>query len=251
MPSQCFFMPKRKRTGGQGGRSRKVAKRQDGSIRTYRNSRVPASSRGYVPNIFEMKVADTDGAVYQVNTTGSITALCVPTVGSDMTNRVGRKILLRSVYIRGYVSTEASAAAVKTNIQSISQLARCLIVWDTQPNGSNPVITDVLKEATSYSQLNLNNRDRFKILWDKTWAFGPYVVDTTASSAIALTTQQSFPFKKFKKLSHEAVFNATNGGTVADINTGNLIMIWVGNVAAGSNLDSNARCSVRVRFDDK
>lgn len=246
--STIFYMPKRKRSGGGQG-SRKKQKTKDGSVRAYSGSLVPAASRGYKPNPDELKVIDTDYAVYTVNSSASITLLNLCALGSDMTNRIGRKYINKSIYVRGYCSTIPAAAANKTNTQCIGQLARCILFVDYQPNGASPNSTDVLKEANSGSQLNLNNRDRFRILWDKTYALGPYVVDTTATQSIMGTCQQVAVVKKFKKINVETIYNSTNAGTIADINSGAIYMMWIGNVS-GSTLSSAARVSVRVRFSD-
>lgn len=194
----------------------------------------------------ERKFIDTAGAVYNVSTTGSITLLNGLTQGTDANKRVGRKITMTSCFIRGYVSSELSTTYT-ADINAISQLARCIIIYDSETNGATPVITDFLVTATSYEQLNIDNRDRFTVLMDKQWAIGP--MSTTAT--VALASNQTFPVKKYIKMKHPVIYNSTNGGTVADINTGALWMVWIGNVAAGTGTDANGRVSVRVRFSDQ
>jgi len=195
----------------------------------------------------ELKVQDLATATYQINTTGSLTLLAVPIVGADYNARIGRKIRLQSVFIRGYVRTESGPSAVTS---AIAQQCRFMLVYDLQPNGAAMTITDLLNTADPSSQLNLNNRDRFRIIADQEFVFDHYNYVTTAtqtSQAFGRTIQN---FKKYKKLNLEMIFNAVNGGTIADIASGALYMVWIGSNAAGSNTDANAVVSTRVRYSD-
>lgn len=203
----------------------------------------------HVAGASELKVADINTATYQVNTTGSVTLLAVPVVGADFNARVGRKVVLKSFYIRGRVQTEAATNA-GANAAVAGQLARFVVFVDMQPNGATPAVTDLLVEALPSSQLNLNNRDRFRVLSDKTYVFDPYLGSDTATQARASASNQVKMVKKFKNINVETIFNATNGGTIADINSGALFMLWVGSGAAGSNTDVNAIVSTRVRYAD-
>lgn len=198
-------------------------------------------------NPIERKVNDIDSTTYQVNTTGSVTLLCNPQLGSDMNNRVGRKITMKSAYIRGFVATQPGLGL--TSSACPAQKARFILFIDTQPNAAAPAVTDILKEAVPSSQLNLNNRDRFRVLKDKMFVFDPYTLSTTATQSYASMTNQIRNFKCYKKINLEVIFNATNGGTIADINSGALYMLWVGSTATGTT-DANAVLTTRVRYVD-
>lgn len=217
--------------------------------RSYSGSMVPLRTGGYHNNPVERKVNDIPVATYQVNTTGSITLLANPQLGSDFNNRIGRKIMLKSVYIRGYVVSEASANGPAVAFNNAQQ-CRFILFCDMQPNGAAPAVTDLLNTANPASHLNLNNRDRFKIYSDKEFVLDPYFLVTTATQASAAMTNQVKTFKKFKKLNLEVIYNSTNGGTIADINSGALYMLWIGSQAAGTNTDANAVLSTRVRYLD-
>lgn len=196
--------------------------------------------------IVEKKVNDLDTNIYQVNTTGLFTLLALPQLGSDFNQRIGRKITLKSVYIKGRVQIEnagsLSAAA------SVSQQCRFIILVDYQPNAAAPAVTDLLVSATPASQLNLNNRDRFRILCDKEYYLDPFLIPAVGSAIYMNRTGQLL--KKFKVLNEEMIFNGTNGGTIADITTGALYMFWIGSAAAGVNADANFIGSTRVRYVD-
>lgn len=214
----------------------------------YRGSMAPSATRGYRPNTVERKVNDIPLTTFGINTTGSITPLCIPQLGSDMNNRIGRKIVMKSVYIRGYVAQERAVAGVTGT--SLPVLARMIILIDFQPNGAIPSITDILTQADPASQLNLNNRDRFKILVDKNWVLDPYFLSNTSTSSFASACNQIKFCKKYKKLNQEMIFNGASTGAVSDVNSGLLYMVWIGNNVLGVNSDANFIGTTRVRYVD-
>jgi len=184
----------------------------------------------------ERKVIDVDPATYGANTTGTVTLLNGVATGTDFTDRIGRKIIMKSLYIRGVCKPEDDNIA--------NTLARVLIVYDMQSNGAAPVVTDVLKSATSASQLNMNNRDRFKVLMDKQYAVGKVLDTATQAFAGSPTIHQ---LKKYKRLNLEVLFNGTTN-VIGSIATGSVYMITIGNQAAG--LGAEFLVSTRIRFID-
>lgn len=219
--------------------------------RTYKESTAPLASRGFRFPINEKKFFDIAPATYQINTTGSITLLCVPVPGTDYTNRIGRKIGIKSVYIRGIVGLSAALTTITTGVTAQGQLLRLIIFVDMQPNGAAPALADLLNNATANAQLNPNNRDRFRVIKDKQWAFGRFQWDTTATQTYAMTSGNSVAqVKCFKRINLQTIFNAGTAGAIADINSGALYMCWVGDQAAGTDTAGAAVVSTRVRFYD-
>jgi len=214
-----------------------------------RRSTAPPATRGFgFPfRVGEKKFSDTS-VQYNLNSTGTVQLLCAPTLGTDYTNRIGRKIFINSVYIRGYATLESPAIAPTTDTATPTHLVRFILFVDMQPNGAAPAVTDVLTSASSVAHLNANNRDRFKVLWDKQATMGPMAV--VGATGVSLIDKASFPIKKFKKVRQEVIFNAGNAGTIADINTGALYLLSIANIAAGVGTDSIAAITTRVRFSD-
>lgn len=249
-------MPGYKRNYSAYRATNKAARSRPGSrYRRYRkraNMGTVRATRGFAGNYGsskgEKKVSDTSAGVVQVNTTGVITLLHLPVLGSDYNQRVGRKTLVKSIYIRGRVLTEASNQVIGTAVLTTSLQARMILLVDKQPNGAAPAVTDVLVTAEPASQLNLNNRDRFSILKDKQWSFDPY--SYTTASGVASMSRQIYSLKCYKKCNVETIFNSTNGGTIADINSGAIYLMWIGSGAAGTNTDCNAYISARCRYLD-
>lgn len=198
----------------------------------------------------ELKYYETGPASQNVSTTGVISPIFVPVLGTDAINRVGRQTTMKSVQIRGFFLLEGSATPA-TGIVAESQAYRVLLVWDKQPTPATAVtITDILNSATAQAQTNLSNRDRFRILRDHTGVFDAMVYNTTATQAVAAWGKTVQNFEYYTKFSGKTTFNATNGGTIADISSGALYLCFIGTVAAGTDTDTNVYYTTRVRFTD-
>lgn len=187
----------------------------------------------------ELKYSDIATNTVAVNIAGSITLLHVPILGSDFNARIGRKTTAKSLFIRGIWASDV-LGSVNT------QLLRMIVFEDKQPTPATAVtVLDVLATAAPTSHLNPNNRDRFKVLCDQEFALGPQNVVTPAFSSPAAEA-----WKIYKKIKIESIFNATNGGTFADITSGAIYVMFIGSLAAG-NGDGTATWSSRVRYSDK
>jgi hypothetical protein len=199
----------------------------------------------------ERKFSDIGVRGFQVSDAGGFSLLHVPQLGSDYTNRVGRKTNCKSLYIRGKLEiTKASSMALAT---VGSTLNRLIIFIDSQPNGAAPAVTDLLVSASPSSQLNANNRDRFYILKDKVYGLDACAIDNTGQNAENSWGRTIIPIKIYKKINLETIFNATDDATISSINSGALYMFWIGNAgfqASEANWVITANLSTRVRFDD-
>lgn len=211
----------------------------------------PLSNRGFgsmgIPQNREKKFFDISTGSKDVNTTGDFTLLHIPILGSDFNNRIGRKTLIKSIYVRGFVALK-NAVSLNFIEEAPAQLGRMILFIDNQPNGAAPAVTDLLSEALSTSQLNPNNRDRFKIIKDKEFVFDPLVV--SATDATGVQNRTIHPIKIYKKLNIETIFNSTNAGTIGDINTGAFYMLWIGSFNSVGGGIPEAVVSTRIRFDD-
>lgn len=181
----------------------------------------------------EKKVVDVAPSSFAADTTGSVTLLNGVATGTDFNNRIGRKTVLRSLNIIGHLIPQDSAVA--------NTLCRLIVVYDQQPNGAAPAITDVLDTADSRSQLNLNNRDRFKVLVNHMVALSDNAANQVGSPSTSLVSI-------YRKINMETIFSGT-GATAASIASGALFMITVGDNVAGAGY--NFSVSTRVRFEDE
>lgn len=144
--------------------------------------------------------------------------------GTDFFQRVGRKVELKSLRLRGYFLPIGSS--------TVTAYCRMIVLYDAQPNAAFPAIQDVLQDCnggattSAYSHPNLDNRERIKILRDKVFMLGP--ASGASEASFIPDGQQVYHYDEYIKLKGlTTVFNKTNGGTIADITSGSLVMFII------------------------
>lgn len=180
------------------------------------------------------------------------TSLCFPVQGAAAFNRIGQKILLKSLRLRGNIKN------VATGVQAFG---RIIVVYDRQANAALPNWADLISAQTSagatstscYDGINMANRERFLVLADEQFNF-PSVTFTagvlTNYEAITEKLPSMFNFDRFIPLKDmEMHFNNTNGGTFADIQTGS-ISLFVAMDSNGTAASWQFNYTARTRFDD-
>lgn len=181
----------------------------------------------------EMKYFDTElsgTAITTVTTTwpaGTIKdpavflTLCVPTVGAAINQRVGREIKVMKIKIKGtiYAGAQAAQAAADNGAQ-----IRYILCMDMQTNaaamtGAQLLTDGAAAENTINAFQNLSNFGRFKVLKDKTISLSNTNMAGSPTAGDVIQSGFKRPFKcnvNFKEPVRMR-FNATNGGTIADI----------------------------------
>jgi len=236
MPVYTMLSRKRKATTARS----KSAKGKFRKLVTATRRAAPLRTGGFfgasVRSKAEKKVTDLPVANYACDTTGTVTLLNGVSTGTDYTQRIGRRIHMKSLYIRGIVQPEDSS----TN----ANLARIIILYDTQTNTTLPNIGDILEGSSSISHLNLNNRSRFKVLADMTYAMGTFNTGATVAVAGSPTVHS---VERYIKLSHSVFYNGT-AATIGSIDSGSLLMVTMGSVIPGTG--TTAVLTTRVRWTD-
>lgn len=180
-----------------------------------------------VKRSLEYKAVDT--AQVDAALAGSVNSFNAPVVlnamaqGTTSGTRVGRRITMKSFQYRVQFSGATGASSNPNPI-------RVLVVFDKQPNGALAVATDILTSNTFVSPINLNNADRFIVISDQvheSGAAGPSTGDC------------------YRKLSLEAVYGG-NAGTIADINTGAVLLL----VASTGSASVTYNLYPRIRYTD-
>lgn len=215
--------------------------------RSYPGSMVPLASRGYRPNPIEKKCLDISGTM-TLDLNGEVDLLFNPIIGADMDNRVGRKTTLKSIQIRAKVAP-LQAQVLPTGAGNFpASIVRLVLVWDSQPNGVLATASDILRVNNPLANLNINNRDRFKVLWDKNFTFDPF---SNAPTTFQYTGcgKVSTVFKKYKKVNLETIFS-TSLGTIADIRSGALLLLGLGDQTNGTNRVAAMTYECRCRYLD-
>jgi len=167
--------------------------------------------------------------------------------GPELYQRVGRKIYMKNLHIRGFFNPTASA---------VEQPARLIIYFDAQPNATAPTINSLLQDSnaaagTSWaSEINLVNRQRFKILRDYQVILGQVSsIIATGTEIIPDPITNSLNVDMFIKLKGlETIYNGVNGGTIADITSGAIGLTLVGGTTADGNWQFSY--SSRLRYYD-
>lgn len=149
--------------------------------------------------------------------------------GSDASTRIGRKVTLKSVLVR------ASVALAPTSVGGSP--IRILVVYDKQANATAPAVTDILLADAFTSQNNLSNRDRFVTIFDQ------------VTTPVSVQNNFSNEHTMFKRINMETMFNAGSAGTVGDITSGSVYLLFCQNsgisVAAPTMI-----YRTRVRYTD-
>jgi len=184
-------------------RGRFTAPRSSTTIQSMRTGGWASSSRSG-----ELKFLDVNTAIAvggpAAATFGTGILLNGLATGTDASSRIGRKVTLKSLYVRWssiFVAGAGGGGAI-----------RILVVYDKQANAAAPSITDILLANDFNSPNNLSNRDRFVTLTD-------FVSDQLSSGA-NLADCGVF----HKTLNLETMFNAGSAGTIADITSGSVYM---------------------------
>lgn len=207
-----------------------------------------AGGKSHVSNAFQGAVAqaviqekkrnahfvDLAYASYAMDTTGAIVLLATIAQGASQSQRVGKKALYKSVQFRG----NATAGSTGT-----LQDGTAMIVYDRDPTGVLPNITDILNTVTSVSFNNDTNSDRFKIVrrWDMCFA---------GNSATPTTGLEIHSFDEYVDLRNmEVQFGNLATGAIGDIKKGALYFVTCGAGAAGTAAPI-VNMGARIRFID-
>jgi len=182
----------------------------------------------------EWKYADT--ALNQdLNTTPQINCLNALALGNTASTRVGMKVDMRTI--------ELGLRSWTTPATGVEQFGRILLVLDRQTNAVGPTaLTDILSTSAVTSPRNLANRKRFKILWDRRFTLG-----ATAAGTGSPTSRLFKAYLNLRRISTD--YNTANNGTVADIVSNSLHLVYFGTEPAG-NTDAFLVGTVRVRYTD-
>lgn len=208
----------------------------------------PAPPKSVIPGLLYQTVTEkkvlfsgTADPVYgplAFSTTGNLVGINLIQVGSSMFNRVGRKIEMRSVRLKGFIGTLAVTRATTS-----PDYARIIIVYDRQVNGAYPAIASVLQDtdqagtntSEAMSGLNMDNRERFVTIMDKQIIL-PQATNTAGVLTNVFPNDTSLPcmideYRQLRGLTTH--FKAdSNPAVIGDISTGALYIISIAQVQA-------------------
>lgn len=187
----------------------------------------------------ELKFVDTVITAASMNLTGLVQPVNLIAQGDDYNQRDGRRVSLRSFMIR--------AKAIPEDATTLPTLCRLMLVLDKQSNsGAVPGLTTIITGFTSASFQNLDNRDRFVVLWDKQFVIGGQ--DTTTATAVYTQTPTIVNIKKYINLKGvQTTFSGTTG-VIGSIATNSLLLVQVADSASTSAVSIVGQ--TRIRFNE-
>jgi len=243
--------------------NRKASRMVGGRKLTYTPSApVPYSSRWYnKPSVqavlrSRVEVKGVDALLTQAsllnttNTNGGIQVMTLVAPGSGSFNRIGRKIQLKSLRLKGWITVPQGPST--TELQEGTNI-RMIVVLDKQPSGSLPTFQDIFgytdqagtEASTMFAQVRYDNTERFVVLKDKTMDCNPQTSGTLAgtSSQFELSFDEFIPLKGIT-----TVFSGQSATcTIADLSSNAVYVIWRSTNALGA---VNTASVSRLRYVD-
>lgn len=190
-----------------------------GYLRTggyYRGASRSTGELKFVDSTLAGTLTATAGAI--LPTTGSL--LLIPQDGTE-SGRVGRKVTLKSIAMRGTVVLPAATGATSTD-----DVVRIILVQDKQCNGAAMGVTDLLETATADSFNNLSNKSRFRVLFDK--KVRVQAQGAVASGAAFTYAEQRVHWEKYIKLNMPIEYdNSATTGATATIRSNNITALVI------------------------
>lgn len=110
-------------------------------------------------------------------------------LGSGPTNRIGRKIRMKSIQFRYNL--------LRSGSNGPSQ-CRIVVIYDRQPDGLTPTAIGVFNDDINISPMSLANSERFQVLIDET-------SESMQSSSLNISGS------RYKKIDLDAVYNSNVG----------------------------------------
>lgn len=196
----------------------------------------------------DFDISQASGIVATTSTNANAQCLNLIETGAASYNRVGRKVKLLTLRLKGSVGYGYTSGTGMP-----ASILRMVVVWDKQPNGATiPVWNDIFgitnqggaESSTILAPVRYDNMSRFSVVAEHTFETG---------ADIQTTTGITIPFDKFIKLGgRETVYSSTNNPmTIADIGSGALYVFWrAHNNGTNGAWDVDATSVARLRYVD-
>lgn len=224
-------------------RARPSLSRQDATVgRKKRKVTTKAKSRQFtLPQLlaarsiekkyFETDIGDTNNASAGV----IIPSLNLVIQGVTDNERVGNKIMITNINMRGF----AKNRDLGTGVYAGANLR--IILWlDKQCNGASPIVTDILKQPTITSFRNLDNVNRFDILYDHT-------IKVPCDSTNALHTDESATYWNIQRKGNWELHYSGATGSITELKSNNIGLLYITDVITCL---SCAAGICRIKFTD-
>lgn len=213
----------------------------------------------------ELKGVDTiltiaGPVIATTNTNGDSFTLNLISPGTASYNRVGRKIYMKNLRLRGYANYEMALQATTNDI--VQAPLRMVVVYDQQPSGAVPTFADIFgttlqdgtEGSTAIAPVRYDNTQRFRVLCDHLINPQAEPKATPPTGGTSNRVNSVFEFDKFIPLRGlETVYSGQNVPcTIADISSGGLYVFFRATVATHAIADWSITSTsfARLRYTD-
>lgn len=183
----------------------------------------------------ELKYVDVAITGQSATPGGILTLLNGLAPGTGASQRIGKKIIMKSILFRAAIGGNSGTFTIP-----FQGSVRCLIIQDKQANATAPTVAQILEVATGTSPMNMDNRERFLVLANKS-----VPIDQNGG-------HQSGKINVYKRMNLPVVFNNGTAGTVADITSGSVYLLLIAEQAlvGAPTTDPISTWYSRIRYDD-
>lgn len=186
----------------------------------------------------EIKYVDT-ATNTGITQTGTVDSLNLTAQGSDNNQRIGRKITVKNIQIKGQVAATTADLGTAAAYPESSDTIRVAIVYDKQTNGAVPTYSQIFNAGAGlyapFSPRNLDYIDRFVVL-------------ASESLNISVSGPNGVNFERFIKCSLETRYDNTTA-VIASVESGGFFLVYADINGSGAN-NATLTCWIRVQFTD-
>ncbi len=172
-----------------------------------------ASANGVIPSATTWAGSEFDPTTFLT--------FCVPVKGTGINERIGRHINIHKVKIHGRIACGAQANQTVTDAACI---VRMIMFVDTQTNAAQAQGEQLMDDPgtaaggnTPFTFMSLKTLGRFRVLKDKTITIQNPNISWDGTNIEQNGLIRSFKFNHTFRKPLDCHFNATDGGTIADI----------------------------------
>lgn len=223
-----------------------MKKRTREGVQKSNKTKISKKVGSFKPKVFqstgeEVKYNDTTLAATAITAAGIIlhSTVNAPQQGTEVYQRVGRKISIRSIHMRGTINVpqQTDLALMCTNV-------RIIVYHDKQCNNATATVGNILQNADNNSFRNIDTTRRFKILYDKNYSFNKNIA--VLAGPVYSSPESQYNFEDLNKKVNIPIHFQGNAGTVADIASDNIGILCIADVATNAFLDGY----FRIRYTD-
>lgn len=200
----------------------------------------------------ELKWLDTTIGLITAQNTGNRTSNSLVEVsqGTGESQRIGRKITVKSIHLKGYVLLPGGKENTVLNDfgwEGAYDRIRVIVYLDKQTNGTSATIGSVIEGSTLVGFRNLSNTQRYNILYDRTTSLSA----SNAAHEVGSLSNETAWGPQCKSLSWNKQCNipieySDVNGTLSELRSNNIGVMVISN---GGYAQVHYKC--RIRYSDK